>query len=76
VPLASITASVSRAYSVSANAAGSSERSERPLPRGSNTTTRKWRAKYGTCAFQTRECTIAHGGTNTTVGSPSPKRSQ
>ena len=41
--------------------AASSGRSERPLPRGSNVTTRKWRERYGICAFQRRECEIGHG---------------
>ena len=43
-------------------------RSERPLPRPSKVTTRKWRARYGICAFQSREWTIDH------VGSSSDRR--
>ena len=47
-------------------------RSDFPLPRGSNVTTRQWRAKYGICIFQYREWTIDHVGTSRIVGSPSP----
>ena len=47
-------------------------RSDFPFPRGSNTITRRWRAKCGICIFQQREWTIDQGGTNRIVGSPSP----
>jgi hypothetical protein len=43
-----------------------------PLPRPSNVTTRKCRARYGICIFQWRECTIDHVGRSITLGSPSP----
>ena len=46
-----------------------------PLPRASNVTTRWWRARYGTCAFQKRECTIVQVGSSRIVGSPVPNTS-
>ena len=45
VPVASSTATASATNSVPAYAAGPGGRSERPLPRPSNVTTRKWRAR-------------------------------
>jgi len=48
--------------SLSAYAETSLGRSERPLPRGSKAITRKCRAKYAICAFQTRECTRVQVG--------------
>ena len=45
-------------------------RSDRPLPRPSKASTRKWRAKYGICAFHTRECTSVQVGMNRIVWSP------
>lgn len=72
VPVSSMTARASAANSASAYAPRPFGRSERPLPRGSNVTARKCRAKYGTCAFHTRECTRVHVGRKSTVGSPSP----
>ena len=53
-------------------AAASAGRSERPLPRPSNATTRQWRARYGICIFQWREWTSDHVGRRSTVGSPEP----
>ena len=47
-------------------------RSERPLPRPSNVTTRQCRARYGICIFQCREWMIDHVGSRNTVGSPAP----
>ncbi len=47
-------------------------RPDRPLPRGSNVTTRACRDRYGTCSFQQRECTISHVGISSTVRGPSP----
>ena len=55
VAVASSTASASPANSASAYCRGRRGRSDRPLPRGSNATTRKCRARYGIWAFQTRE---------------------
>ena len=75
VPVASITASVSAANSASRYAATPLGRSERPLPRPSNVTTRAWRARYGTCAFQWREWMIDQVGSSSTVGSPLPNTS-
>src|SRR4051794_30884722 len=34
--------------------------------------TRWWRARYGTCSFHRREWTIAHAGSRSTGGAPSP----
>ena len=62
VPVASRTASASAANSRSAYASGSCGRSERPLPRPSNVSTRQCRARYGICIFQWREWTIDHVG--------------
>ena len=45
VPVASSTASASSANSRSSYAAGSGGRSDLPLPRPSNATTRQWRAR-------------------------------
>ncbi len=75
MPRWSITANVSPTYSRSPYAAVSLGRSDRPLPRGSIVTTRKWRARKGTCAFHTRLCTITSTGVNRMVMSPSPKDS-
>jgi hypothetical protein len=72
VPVASITATASSMKSLLRYEAGPWGRSDRPLPRPSNVTTRKCRAKYGICNFHTRECTIDHGGSSRTVSSPSP----
>ena len=74
-PAASSTASASCSVTRGPYASGESGRSERPLPRASKVTTRKWRARYGTWAFQKREWTIAHGGTSSSVCSPSPNTS-
>lgn len=71
-PTASITASVSAAKRSSRYISGSSLRSERPLPLGSIVTTRAYREKYGTCAFQARACTIGSIGAKTIVRGPSP----
>ena len=71
-PVASMTAIASAANSRSVYAAGSVGRSERPLPRPSKVTTRQWRARYGICIFQWRECTIDQVGSSSTVGSPLP----
>ena len=68
VAVASITASASAANSSSRYASGSGGRSERPLPRPSNVTTRQWRARYGICNFQCREWMIDHVGSRSTVG--------
>ena len=43
-----------------------------PLPRGSLTTTRKYRARNGICAFHARLCTMTSGMSRYTVGDPSP----
>ena len=72
VRVASITASVSAANSRSRNDSTPRGRSERPLPRPSNVTTRKCRARKAIWAFQKREWMIDHVGMRTTVGSPSP----
>ena len=72
VPVASITASASAANSSSRYASGSGGRSERPLPRPSNVSTRQCRARYGICIFQCREWTIDQVGRSSTVGSPEP----
>ena len=45
---------------------------ERPLPRPSNVTTRKWRLRYGTWPFHWREWTIGVEGRRTRVGVPAP----
>ena len=71
-PVASITASASAVYSASAYADAPTGRSERPLPRPSKVTTRQWRARYGICAFQIRECTIDHAGSRSTAGPSLP----
>ena len=72
VPVASITARASAANSGSAYCSGSGGRSDFPLPRPSNVTTRKRRARYGICSFQKREWMIDHVGISSTVVSPSP----
>ena len=72
VAVASITAIASAANSSSRYASGSGGRSDRPLPRPSNVTTRQWRARYGICIFQCREWMIDHVGRRSTVGSPEP----
>ena len=74
-PAASSTASASCAVRRGPYSSALSGRSDRPLPRGSKVTTRKWRARYGTCSFQKREWLIAHGGSSRMVWSPSPKTS-
>src|SRR5262249_21192242 len=76
VPVASRTAIASFTYSASWCAASSLGRSDLPLPRGSNATTRAWRAKYGICIFHTRECTTIQAGRKRIVGSPAPYASQ
>jgi hypothetical protein len=65
-------ATASRANSTSSYADVCVGRSDRPFPRPSKQTTRQWRARYGTCIFQTRECTTDHVGIMSTVGSPWP----
>jgi hypothetical protein len=72
VAVASSTASASAANSRSSYAAASCGRSERPLPRPSNTSTRQCRARYGICIFQWREWMIDHVGRRRTVVSPLP----
>ena len=72
VAVASMTASASAANSSVLFASAPAGRSERPLPRPSNVTTRQWRARYGICIFQQRECTIDQVGSSSTVRSPSP----
>ena len=72
VAVASITASVSAANSRIAYASAPGGRSERPLPRPSNVTTRQCRAKYGICSFQWREWMSAHVGSSRIVGSARP----
>ena len=74
-PAASITASASPAVIRWPYASGLCGRSERPFPRASYVTTRKWRARYGTWSFQKREWTIAHGERKSRVSGPSPKTS-
>ncbi len=71
-PAASITATVSAAYSAFEYAAAPSGRSEPPLPRPSKVTTRWWRARWGTCAFHIRDRTIDQAGSSTTVAGPDP----
>ena len=70
--VASMTASASAANSSVLFASAPAGRSERPLPRPSNVTTRQWRARYGICIFHDRECTTDQVGSSSTVGSPSP----
>jgi hypothetical protein len=72
---ASSTASASATNSASAYAAASSGRSDLPLPRPSNVSTRQCRARYGICIFQSREWTIDQVGSSRTVGSPAPNTS-
>ena len=75
VSVASITATTSATISSSEYAPLWVGRSERPLPRESSATTRKWRDRYGICIFQIREWTIAHVGSRTIVVGPSPNTS-
>ena len=67
-----MTASASAANSSLAVRVGLGGRSERPLPRPSNVSTRQCRARYGICIFQWREWMIDHVGRRKTVGSPEP----
>ena len=53
-------------------ASASSGRSDFPFPRGSNTTTRKWRDRYGICPFHIRECEIGEVGKSRNVVGASP----
>ena len=72
VCVSSMTARASAANSRRRRPKGCCGRSERPLPRPSNVTTRQWRARYGICIFQCRECNTDHVGKRSTVGSPEP----
>ena len=72
VAVASSTASASSANSRSSYASDTVGRSERPLPRPSNVTTRCSRARNGICPFHCREWMIDHVGSSRKVGSPEP----
>ena len=74
-PSSSSSASASAAVTSAPYSSGDSGRSERPLPRGSNVRTLKWRERYGTCPFQKREWLIAQGGRKSIVSGASPKSS-
>ena len=76
VAVASSTASASSANSRSSYASDTVGRSERPLPRPSNVTTRKWRARYGICPFHCREWMIDHVGSRRMVRGPVPYTSK
>ena len=73
---ASRTSIASRANSLSAQRSTVGGRSERPLPRGSNVRTRKWRERYGIWAFHWREWTSDQVGSRRIVVSPCPYDSQ
>src|ERR1700720_97108 len=71
--VASMTASAASANAWRAYPAGPVGLLDLPLPRQSNVSPRKWRARYGICAFQTREYTSDHVGRKNNVGEPLPK---
>jgi len=62
----------SAANSLGSYASGICGRSDLPLPRPSNVTTRACRDRYGICIFQKREWMIDQVGRSRIVGSPSP----